>query len=101
MANAFTPGQTSTYALTSTNNVSAVVQVPARPTTVTIYNVGPQSCSFDIAPTSVYPQVGVPGGILVGAGQAPFVIEKGNATQLSINTNAGQTATLYISLGTV
>ena len=101
---AFSPlmGATSTYRYTIGTSATPVT-LPARPGTVRIFNATPANILYiEIGGTAAL--VPVAGGatgsmpLAGGAGSIPLLLEKGNATQLSLIASAAATD-VYITLG--
>jgi hypothetical protein len=101
---AFSPtsGAVSTYRVT-VGITSTTLTVPARPSTVRVFNNTPANIVYiEVAgPTAVVPTAGgAPGSMPLagGAGSIPLLLEKGNATQISLIASGAGTD-VYVTLG--
>lgn len=101
---AFSPLQNTTGTYRFTIGVAATaITLPARPGTIRVFNATPANILFiEIGGTAAL--VPVAGGatgsmpLAGGAGSIPLLLEKGNATQLSLIAS-GAATDVYITMG--
>ena len=99
---AFTPiSPGGTYILAVTNVSATAFTLPAKPTTIRIFNAGTNTAFIEIGGVvATIPVGGTPGSMPLapGAGTIPLLLEKGQSTTISVISSVG-TTTLYVTIG--
>jgi hypothetical protein len=98
---AFSPITTGTYRVT-VGVTASTVTLPARPGTVRILNATPANILYiEIGNTATVPVAAGAAGsmpLMGGAGSIPLLLEKGNATTISLIAS-GAATDVYLTLG--
>lgn len=97
----FSPIPSGTYMMNVTATSSSVT-LPARPSTVRIYNGGTNTIYVEIGNiAATIPGVGTPGSMPLasGAGSIPLLLEKGLQTTISAIAGVAGPTPLYITIG--